>query len=139
MKRHGDVMVRLSARLGDALRNYSIIERDVAATGTRLDESSKLALVRARRQLSERIGELGPAIEQDEELAGEPDRQRELSRLFAAMRYALALHQANWPVVKISEDPAAYRASATGVQEKSGAFWDWCRVHLGIQKDDAGA
>jgi len=54
------------------------------------------------------------------------------------MRYALALHQADWPVVRIDEDPAAYRASAHQVQIKSAAFWRWCREGLNLH-DDAAA
>jgi hypothetical protein len=136
---HGDFMLRLSARLRDALHGYSAAGSDVAAVGVRSDEGRKQALVRARRKLAEQIGHLGPIIEQDEELAREPEKQRELSRLFAAMRYALALHQADWPAVAIDDDPIGYRESALGVKEKSAAFWDWCQNNLDFERDRIGA
>ena len=131
--------MRLSTQLRDALGHYRVIEDDVVAIGTRRDEERKQALVRSRRLLAEQIGKLGPAIEQDAILATDPGKQREMSRLFAAMRYSLALHQANWPAVKIDEDPVAYQESAHIVQEKSRAFWQWCRDNLGVSRDQIGA
>jgi len=127
-------MLTLSAPLRAELERYGVVEGTVAAIGLRSDEQRKQALVKARRQLSEQIGVLGPIIEQDRTLALHPGKQRELSTLFAAMRYALALHQANWPAVTIDNDPAAYRASSLGVKEKSDAFWSWCKDNLDFNR-----
>ncbi len=119
-----------SATLREALERYRAIEKDIVSIGTNGDPDRKLALVRARRSLAEQIGVIGTIIEEDVGLAHHPDLQKELGRLFAAMRYSLALHQANWPVVKIDEDPAAYLASARDTQHKSDLFWTWCRANL---------
>jgi len=124
--------MELSEQLRQALLTYGAIEKEVSTVGLRQGGEAKQALVRARRDISEQIGVLGLLIEQDECLARAPDRQLELSRLFAAMRYALALHQASWPVVRIDEDLAAYRDSARDAQAKSEAFWRWCRAQLGV-------
>lgn len=132
-------MVTLSARLRKALHNYGDVVIDAANVGLRRDEERKLALVTARRQLSEQLGCLGPVIDQDHELARDAEKQRELSRLFAAMRYALAQHQADWPAVTIDDNPAAYLASSLGVKDKSDLFWEWCRVNLGFQRDHIDA
>jgi hypothetical protein len=131
--------MRLSVQLRDALGNFRVVEDDVAAIGVRSDEARKQALVRSRRELSERIGELAPAIEADADLAAQPEKHKEVGRLFAAMRYSLAVHQADWPAVKIDEDPAAYRHSALNVQEKSKAFWGWWQQHAGLRRDQLGA
>lgn len=136
---NGLFAMRLSAQLRDALGRYRRIEDDVAAVRDRSDAERKQALVNSRRQLSEQIGQLGPVIEGDVDLAQDPDKQKEISRLFTAMRYSLALHQASWPAVKIDEDPAAYRASSLGVKEKSDAFWSWWQSNLGLRRDQLGA
>jgi hypothetical protein len=136
---HGRVAMRLSVQLREALGNYRIVEDDVVAIGVRRDEGRKLALVRSRRELAERIGDIAQAMEADAELKTEPDKQKEIDRLFAAMRYSLALHQASWPAVKIDEDPVAYRNSALGVKEKSDAFWGWWQHNVGLKRDQWGA
>lgn len=136
---HGSFAMRVSTQLRDALGNYRVIEDDLVAIGVRRDEQRKQALVRSRRLLAEQMGKLGLSIEQDTLLATDSGKQQEMNRLFAAMRYSLALHQANWPAVKIDEDPVAYQASAHNVQEKSRAFWAWCRDNLGVSRDQIGA
>ncbi|HWJ71319.1 MAG TPA: hypothetical protein VNS79_14845 [Sphingobium sp.] len=127
----------LSDPLRQALLDYAAIERNVSAANPDRDDEARWALVRDRRLLSEQIGRLGLLIERDEALAADSDTQRETSQRFTAMRYALALHQADWPVVRIDENPAAYRASAHQVQIKSAAFWRWCREGLNL-RDHAG-
>jgi hypothetical protein len=139
MHMHGHTMLTLSPQLRSALRDYSRAANDVAAVGARQDEGRKRALVLSRRQLSEHVGILSTAIEKDEVLAKSPGEQQELNRLFATMRYALALHQADWPAVSIDDDPLAYRESSLRVREKSSAFWDWCRINLGLERDRIGA
>lgn len=124
--------MRPSAALREALERYRAIEREIVSIGTSSDPDRKLALVRARRTLSEQIGIIGMMIEDDADLARHAELQKEFGRLFAAVRYSLALHQANWPVVKIDEDHAAYLASARGAQEKSDIFWTWCRANLDL-------
>lgn len=125
----------LSEPLRRALLDYAELEQAVSSATPDRDDEAKRALVRDRRLLSEQIGRLGLLIEHDEALAADAVAQRETGRLFAAMRYALALHQADWPVVRISEDPAAYHLSAHRVQVKSAAFWRWCREGLGLGLD----
>jgi len=123
----------VSEELRRALRDYAAIEQTVSTASPARCDAAKRALLRDRRLLAEQIGRLGPLIDQNEMLAMSPDDQREMSHLFAAMRYALALHQADWPVVRIDEDPVAYHQSAQQVKVKSAAFWRWCRERLNLK------
>lgn len=125
----------VSPTLHDALRHYTQVERKLEEIGRRTDEARKHDLVRCRRLLSEQVGHLGQIIDNDGHLARHPDLQQDLNRLFAAMRYSLAIHQASWPAVRIDEDIIAYRQSAAQVQAKSRAFWGWCRDKLGVDRD----
>ncbi len=127
--------MRPSQQLRDALARFAVAEKAIETIGTRTDKERKQALVHSRRQLSEQIGVLGPVIDQDAELAWDPDLHRELGKGFSAMRYGLAQHQASWPAVTIDEDPVAYRESAHSVQEKSRLFWQYCSEHLGIARN----
>lgn len=122
----------LSEQLRQALLDYAVIEREVSTAGPDRSDDAKRALLRNRRLLAEQLGRLGLLIDRDEALATAPDTQQEMNQLFAGMRYALALHQADWPVVRIDEDPVAYQTSAQRVQVKSAAFWGWCRDRLGL-------
>jgi len=122
----------LSEQLRRALLDYAAAERPVSSASPDRGDEAKRALVRDRRLLAEHLGLLGPLIEQDEALATDAETQREMSRTFAAMRYALALHQADWPVVRIDDDPAAYHVSAQRVRIKSAVFWRWCHDRLGL-------
>ena len=131
----GEMTLILSARLRSALVEYGRVGYSVSDVGIRRDDNRKQALVTARRRLAEEVGKIGPLIEQDEELAKAPDKQRELARIFSSMRSALAQHQADWPAVTIDDDPEAYRASSLRVRDKSDAFWTWCKTHLGFQRD----
>lgn len=125
--------MKLSEELLEALLAYGAIEKEVSTVGLRRGVEAKHELVRARRQLSEQIGRLGTLIERHEASSGGLDTQKDFGRLFTTMRYALAMHQASWPVVLIDENPEAYRQSARGVQSKSQAFWIWCRTHLDVE------
>lgn len=128
----GENVLKLSDDLRAALEKYASVEKELAAIGLRTDDQRKHALVHWRRLLSEQIGQLGQVLEQDRILASDAEQQREMSNLFAAMRYSLAIHQASWPAVYIDEDPAAFRKSAAEVQAKSAAFWSQCRVKFGF-------
>jgi hypothetical protein len=127
--------INLSAQLHDALARYAELEQAVVSAGRRSDPERKLDLVRARRKFAEQLGQLGLLIVQDRTLAETPDKQQEMNRLFTGFRFALGQHQANWPAVRIDEDPRGYAQSAWEAYSKSDQFWAWCLSNLNFRRE----
>src|SRR4051812_14140094 len=117
--------LQLSPQLHDALARYAELEQAVVSAGRRSDAARKLDLVRARRKFAEQLGSLGLLIVQDRMLAETPDKQQDMNRHFTTFRFALGQHQANWPAVRIDEDPEGYAQSAWKAYAKSDHFWAW--------------
>jgi hypothetical protein len=128
--------VELSPQLHDALARYAELEQAVVSAGRRSDPARKLDLVRSRRKFAEQIGLLGLLIVQDRALAATPDVQQNMNRHFTAFRYALGQHQANWPAVRIDEDPQGYAQSAWEAYSKSDEFWAWCVANLNFRREE---
>jgi len=128
--------VELSLQLHDALARYAELEQAVVSAGRRSDPERKLDLVRSRRKFAEQLGLLGILIVQDRALAATPDVQHEMNRHFTAFRYALGQHQANWPAVRIDEDPRGYAQSAWEAYSKSDEFWAWCLANLNFRRGE---
>ncbi|GEM_PF-1225774 len=122
--------VALSPQLHDALALYAELEQAVISAGRRSDPDRKLALVRARRKFAEQLGRIGLLIIQDRQLAATPQVQKDMSQRFTTFRYAMGQHQANWPAVRIDEDPRGYAQSAWEAYSKSDQFWGWCLANL---------
>jgi len=76
---------------------------------------------------------VGALIEQDAELAKNPEKQQEMRRIFSAFRYAFGHHQAKWPVVCADTEVAEYVASARETYGKADLFWAWCADNLDLQ------
>ncbi|HEY1124626.1 MAG TPA: hypothetical protein VGE65_03260 [Sphingobium sp.] len=127
--------INLSQQLHDALVHYAETEAAVVSAGRRSDADRKLDLVRARRKFAEQLGLLGLLIVQDRVLAETPDIQQDMNRLFTAFRFALGQHQANWPAVRIDEDPQGYAQSAWEAYSKSDQFWAWCLTNLNFRRE----
>jgi hypothetical protein len=127
--------LELSPQLHDALARYAELEQAVVSAGRRSDPERKLDLVRARRKFAEQLGLLGLLIVQDRMLAETPDKQQDMNRLFTTFRFALGQHQANWPAVRIDEDPKGYAQSAWEAYSKSDQFWTWCLANLKFRRD----
>jgi hypothetical protein len=126
--------IELSSQLHDALALYAELEAAVVSAGRRSDPARKLALVQARRKFAEQLGQLGILIAQDSMMRQHPDVQQQMNRHFAAFRYALGQHQANWPAVRIDEDPKSYAQSAWEAYAKSDQFWEWCLANLDFRR-----
>ena len=127
--------LELSSQMHDALARYAELEQAVVSAGRRSDAARKLDLVRARRKFAEQLGLLGLLIVQDRMLAETPDMQQDMNRLFTTFRFALGQHQANWPAVRIDEDPQGYAQSAWEAYAKSDLFWAWCLTNLDFRRD----
>lgn len=90
-------------------------------------------MVKWRRRLAEQIGIVGLLIESDSLLAACPEKQREMSQLFANFRYAFCHHLAKWPVIHTDGDRADYVQSARSAYGKADIFWAWCAAHLDLR------
>jgi hypothetical protein len=117
-----------------ALSRYAELEHEITTIGKRMDPARRADLVRLRRGVSEQIGIVWRLIDADDSLAADVNRQDEMRRLFSAFRYALAQHQANWPVVRVSEFPEDYKNSAEATYAKADDFWNWCSKELGFDR-----
>ncbi len=124
------MQIAIHPTLHSALRACSDIERQIVAISRRSDAQRKFDLVQWRRKFAEKLGELGLLIDHDDALSRQPEKLREMSRLFSTFRYAIGLHQASWPAVRIDEDERAYAESARNTHVKSDQFWNWCTQNL---------
>jgi len=124
--------VKVSPQLHEALALYAELEQAVISAGRRSDPGRKLDLVRARRKFAEQLGRIGILIVQDRQLAATPDIQKAMNKHFTTFRYALGQHQADWPAVRIDEDPEGYARSAWEAYYKSDQFWEWCLANLEV-------
>jgi hypothetical protein len=125
--------VETSSALREALKRYSEIERHLVGIGKAADPACRRELVKWRRKLAEQSGEVGALIESDTVLAGQPAKQREMSDVFSAFRYAFGQHLATWPVVQTDGEDADYVASARATYSKADRFWCWCAANLDLQ------
>lgn len=94
-------------------------------------EKDRRSLVDLRRQLSEVIGDAGRA--------GHAEWPSESAQLMTSyrqhvseLRSRVALHQAEWPAVRLGtdDDHIAYRQSAVAVQDETAKFIKWVRAHV---------
>jgi hypothetical protein len=112
------------------LHALEFVHSQLVAIGTRTDDQRQHDLIGLRRRFAEQMAEvarLGEPI-----FAASPDRGLEQTyrNLFSKLRTAAAVHQANWPAVRIAEADEQYRRSAVGVGEAHGRFVAWMRETL---------
>jgi hypothetical protein len=118
------------AEIERELTKLEAIQADLAAIATRDDEGRRADLIALRRQLSDQIALLGRLAD---DLFGNhvsPELKAEYRSRFSAMRSKTALHQANWPAVRLGQFDDDYRTSATGVRDANRAFVAWMRATL---------
>lgn len=121
------------AKRAEVLREIDTLERiqaELAGIASRTDEERKPALVELRRQLSAQIARVG-TLADSLFVASDSEVTRAYRAHFSRMRSRAALHQADWPAVRLGENPEAYRASALGVREANREFVAWMRTTLG--------
>jgi hypothetical protein len=120
--------------LDQALRSFAEVERGIVQLDTRADATNALAFVNMRRDLVMEFAKVGKALEQEPWLVANPDKMTQVTRLFAAFRTQNALNQADWPVIRVRDDPAAYAGASRPVGERSAAFWQWVEQELGFRR-----
>lgn len=115
------------AREVDALER---VQAELAGISAREDDQRRHDLVELRRQLAAQIAEVGRAAEPVFSTLDDPAMVQDYRRSFSKMRSATALHQANWPAVRLGERVDEYRASALDVRESNRSFIAWIREAL---------
>lgn len=105
------------------------VQVELAAIANRSDDARKHDLIRLRRDLSLQIAKVGEAAEPIFG-AAEHGLSQDYRNRFSRMRSAAAIHQADWPAVRLGEDVERYQASARGVREANKAFVAWVRSAL---------
>lgn len=126
------MVAEITPALREALARYLEIERHLVSIGREVDRSRRLEVVKWRRRLAEQTGIVGGLIESDPILARYPEKQREMSQLFANFRYAFGHHLAKWPVVQTDGGRQDYVQSARDTYGKADLFWDWCAANLDL-------
>ncbi|MEO9131963.1 MAG: hypothetical protein ABI240_12215 [Sphingomonas sp.] len=108
------------------LNNLEAVQAELAGIATRTDDARKHDLIQLRRKLASQIGEVGKVA--DRTLADVDVAFKQAYRdHFSRMRSAAALHQANWPAVRLGEDIDNYHISAKGVRQANREFVAWTR------------
>jgi len=121
----------ISANLTSALHSFAAIEDDIIAFGQTMDASKATAFVQRRREMAHAFAVLRNALEQEPWLIDQPDLMTEALRRLSAFRAANAINQAEWPAIRVRDDPAAFRIAAQSVTAPSRAFWRWTEDTLG--------
>ena len=106
------------------------VQADLAAISARTDERRRHDLIDLRRQLSLHIAEVGRITEP---WFGEADAElaQTYRTKFSRMRSAAAMHQANWPAVRLDQADAEYQRSVLAVRDANRDFVAWVRQTLG--------
>jgi hypothetical protein len=105
------------------------VQAKLAGIANRADEGRRHDLIRLRRELALQIVAVGKIAEPIFG-AAEPGLAQDYRNTFSRMRSTTALHQANWPAVRLGEDMGPYQASALDVNEANKAFVAWVRGAL---------
>lgn len=116
--------------LNSEIEKLEKIHAELALISQRIDGERKLELVQLRRQLSVQIGVI--SAEADKSFLSEVSQEhaREFRSLLSAMRRAVALHQAEWPAVRLDEQNFEYRQSVQSVREANGHFLRWANDNI---------
>ena len=111
------------------------VQVKLAGIADRTDEDRRHDLIRLRRELALQIAEVGKAAEPIFG-AADPSLARDYRNHFSRMRSATALHQANWPAVRLDVEMEPYQASALEVNEANRSFLAWVRGALDQLRSD---
>jgi hypothetical protein len=112
-----------------AVARLEQVQADLAAISSRDDDRRRHDLIELRRSLSLHIAEVGRIA--DPHFADTaPEIAQTYRSRFSAMRSAAAMHQAEWPAVRLDQADASYRASALAVRDANRAFVAWIRDAL---------
>jgi hypothetical protein len=109
------------------LGRLEAIQHAFAELSHRTDDRRKHDMIDLRRRLSVQIAEIGKVCEPLFAAHGGPDILQQFRNIFSRMRSAAAIHQANWPAVRLGESDAEFERSAATVREANREFLEWTR------------
>lgn len=115
----GEAILREVARLEQ-------VQADLAAISKRTDERRRHDLIDLRRKLSLQIAEVGRVAEPYVNAIG-PEVAQSYRSKFSHMRSAAALHQADWPAVRLDQADGEYQRSVQAVRGANRDFVAWIR------------
>lgn len=115
-----------TAAILTALDRWEAAACEISGAVDHLSLDGRRTLIALRTQASVRFAELGAAI--DAAIAGGGGGTLlEARERRAALRRAIGIHQARWPVVIIADDMAAYAAESRKLRRERDAFAVWLR------------
>lgn len=111
----------------DALADLERILTAMADTSRRTDPNWKREFIEMRRQLQLKLTAVATAADRCEKIKIDTKAAAELREGWTRMRSALALHQANWPAVRIDRADPGYVDSVRKTRATNGAFVELAR------------
>lgn len=120
--------MKTSAQVLAELEALEEIQGKLAAIAARSDPARRHKLVQLRKSLAPQIATVGEAGESL--FASNAVLLAEFRQRHAAMRSATALHQAEWPAVRLGEIDDLYGQSALRARQANAAFASWLRAQL---------
>jgi hypothetical protein len=105
------------------------VQAELAAISARTDERRRHDLIDLRRKLSLHIAEVG-RIAEPHFAKADPEVLQSYRTKFSRMRSAAAMHQANWPAVRLDQADADYQQSVLAVRDANREFVAWVRQTL---------
>lgn len=119
-----------SHELSDAIAKLGQIQSQLVAISDRTDDQRRFDLVNLRRELALQIGIVSGAAEKSFLITASTEDARQFRTLLSEMRRAVALHQANFPAVKLDEQGAGYDMSVKSVREANSKFMQWIKENI---------
>lgn len=111
----------------DALAELERILTAMAETSKRTDETWKKEFIDMRRQLQLQLTAVASAADECAQIKSNPEAAARLREGWTKMRSALALHQANWPAVRIDREDRGYLDSVSKTRATNWAFVELAR------------
>lgn len=99
----------------------------MAEMSNRTDPEWKREFIEMRRQLQSQLVTVVAAADRCAQIKSNPESATKLREGWTKMRSTLALHQANWPAVRIDQDDPGYRDSVNKTRATNWAFVDLAR------------
>lgn len=103
---------------------------DIERVNSRGDQERKRELIGLRRLMSTQIGTVRATGDAAFPTTDATALAVDYRARFSAMVRAIALHQANWPAVKMDEKGDGYRASASATDARIHDFITWTRSSI---------
>ncbi|PCE40054.1 hypothetical protein [Rhizorhabdus dicambivorans] len=114
-----------------ALKTLEEFQGEFADIAARTDDARRRELVVLRRRHAEQMAAIADLCDPFFSALG--SKQADAYRQkFSRMRSATALHQAEWPAVRLNEAAEGYRSSALRVRQTCLEFITWARATLHV-------